>query len=213
MKPMKRKKITKAKWEENVRKARAYTKDYSKARWVIAELALEVCDYSYGGDKSSSYSLKKFAQEIELETKTLYNWVRIKRMVYDKLPKTVQTKAHEHNFSDFISVSGRIDHDSTPLQVRKQWAEQMKLSPDSNKFEKYLSHINAILFNAARPIRMKDIKAEILIAMIEKMTLCVSLLQKELEFREKYPSRVLENAARVGIKDELAKRLNIGEDV
>lgn len=204
----KKKRVTKAQWENAVRKARQYTTDYSRARWIIAGLALEVCDYSHGGRKGETiYSVRKFADEIELARKTLYQWIRIKRLVYDKLPKTVRAKAHTYDYSDFDATCDQVTEDSHPAEVKRRWEEQLKVNPDSKKFSKYIAHVNAILYNAQRPILMKDVERNLIEELIQKTTLIANLLAKELTFREKYPDGEKQVKKRLNMKEEVNRRI------
>lgn len=204
----KKRKVTPQEWEAAIRKARQYTAGYHRARWIIADLALSVCDVSLGGRKGPTvYSIRRFADEIEIDSKTLYQWIRVKRLVLDKLPKMVQKNAHKYLYQDFDAVCELVKKDTSPREVRDIWMTHLKTDPDTKKFKKYSAHLNALLYNAQRPIMMREVSADLINEMIKKCDLISSLLRKELQFRERYPNKTMSDAKRLNMKDELAKRL------
>jgi hypothetical protein len=193
-------------WEEAVREARTYVANYDKARWIIADIALRVCDMSHGGRKAALYSVTNFATDIELNRKTLYEWLRVKRLVYDKLPKGVQTKAHTYDYWSFEEVANQVDEHTSPREVKVLFEQQLQVNPASKKFNKYMKNLKSIMFNATRPLMMQDIDTDTVVKMRDMAKTIVGLLNKELELREKYTGIQLE-ARRLNIKQEIIDQL------
>lgn len=203
-----KKRISKQQWEMAIRKAKSYSVNLAKARFVIAQIALEVCDYSHGGRKVESiYSIRKFAEEIEIEAKTLYQWIRVKRLVVDKLPKGVKAKIHNYKYQDLDEVSDLVKDDTSVKEVRDRFQDQLKRDPTEKKFDKYSKHLDAILFNLQRPVLLKDVHTHQLEDVIKKANVILALSKKELELREKFKGPA-QDAKRLNIKAEVAKRIN-----
>lgn len=90
-----------SKWEENIALAREIVSTKKINQMRVATLALEVCEITWGGRANryadEMYTLKRFANEIGVNMKTLSGWVAIKTKVYEKLSNNVQSKL---SFSD-----------------------------------------------------------------------------------------------------------------
>jgi hypothetical protein len=205
-------KCTPQKWEHAVRKARQYVRDYSSSRWIISELALEVCDIYPGGRKSQTiYSVSKFSEEIEIDRKTLYEWIRVKKLVLDKLPKMVRNNPGKYLYTDFEAVAAKITVNSSVAEVRLAWNEHFKRPPETKKFEKYLKGLNALIYNVTRPMVMKDVEEHLILQVIEKTNLIKNLSEKELQFRKKYPNATERSKKRVNVRAELEQRITRAE--
>lgn len=118
---------TEAKWTETVEKAKAFVLQISKCRLQIAELALEVCDVRWGGgahwaNHEGTYTLKRFAEEIGVNPKTLSNWVRVKRNVMDKLIEAGEEVDPMEDWSAMTRVADRTKHDADPEAVKTSFA-------------------------------------------------------------------------------------------
>lgn len=207
-------KITFKQYEAAVREARAYINRYDKVRWKVCELALSVCDTSHGGRKIESvFSLAKFADAIELDRKTLYEWCRIKRLVYDKLPATETKNTANYLYSDLRDVVDKVKPDSRPKEVLAIWREQLSKPMESKKFYKYDKHLSAILYNAQRPIMMNLVEKEIIEKISGKCALISKLLDKELELRKKFSmeERLLKKQKTINNAISKARITNIHE--
>ncbi len=200
--------VTSKQWETAIREARQYVANYDKTRWLIVKIALRVCDITHGGNNKNVYTLARFADEIEINDHTLYEWVRMKRYVIDKLPKGVQAAPHKNTYAHYKEVLDRVNKDTTVREVRDIFLEVGKEDPRKKKFLKYNKVLNSISYNAQRPIRMAEIPAEHILDMIKKMKLITALLNKELELREKFGDSVHGKAKRLNLKKEIADQLD-----
>lgn len=206
---MKKTKVTAKKWEENIRKARSYINDYDKARWIIVDLALEVCDISHGGRKEGEYiyTVARFAREIEIDRKTLYWWIGTKRRVLDKLPIKIRDKKYSYNYTDLQDVSLKVGPHASKKEVLCAFMEHMKIDPNVRKFQKYMKYLNSIVYNASRPMHIKDVPEATINEMLKKLILTTNLLRKELELRKNF-SGTQREMQRMNIKGEAQKRLS-----
>ncbi len=198
-------------YEECVRKARAFVANYDKVRWTICDLAREACDLSKGGRKHPLYTLTRFAKDIELNEKTLYDWIRVQNLVVNKLPKTMKAKIHTYNYEDIRLASMAVKEDSSPKEVRSAFLSVLNRDPNETKFLKYHKHLKTVIYNLQRPMLVKDISKDVLTKTIELSKTITALAKIELDLREKYTGKK-RYAKRFNMKDELIKRLNIGEE-
>lgn len=180
------KKITFQEFEKAVREAKAYVNNYDKVRWKIVDICLRVCDTSKGGRKTEEiFSIHKFSEAIELNPKTLYEWIKIKTRVVDKLPATELKNKASYSFSDLADVSEKVNSDFTKKEVLQAWREQLSQPLEARKFVRYTGHLKSILYNAQRPLNLMLVDIEI-IKKIESMAGLISkFLKKEIELRKK----------------------------
>lgn len=197
------------KWEINIRKARGFITNYDKSRWVISKLALEVCDIYKGGRRDEHiFSLQKFAGAIELNEHTLYEWCRAYQQVVQKLPKVTQQNIHTFPYADVRDVLLRANPESTPKEVKSFWEEVRKINPDGKRFGKYCKTVRSVLYNAERPMLMKDVPEQHINTMIGLCEGIVRLLRKELELRTKFSaSKQTEAKQRLNLKKEIHMRM------
>jgi hypothetical protein len=206
-----KKKVTRKQWEDNVRKAKSLVNNYDRTRWIIVDLALEVCHYNMnvrGESNESLYTIAEFSKEICIEKKTLYDWIRTKKLVFDKLPKTIKDNIKKYNYQDILDVAAKVEIDTPKKEVYSLFQAQIGIDPVSKKFIKYQKTLVSILYNAKNPMLLKDIPAQNIHDCINLCQTIVNLLNKELELRNRFSEQDRINARRLGIKDELAERLN-----
>lgn len=186
MKVTKPLKVSFLEYEKAVREARQYINRYDRVRWKICSIAARVCDTSHGGRKAAGiFSITKFAQAIELHPKTLHQWMQVKRLVVDKLPAT-ELKNKSIQFSDLADVCDRVDKDSTKREVLNSLRVQMAIPLENKKFIKYEKNLNAILYNARRPLQMRLVENQFIEKIISKCTLINKLLTVELKLRKQF---------------------------
>lgn len=174
-------------YEKAVREARQFIQKYDKVRFKIADIAMRVCDTSKGGRKKSSvFSITKFADAIELNNKTLCEWIRVKRLVIDKLPATELKDKSKYRYEDLRETVLKINEKSSKKEVLNQWRLQLAIPLENRAFIRYDKHLRSILFNAQRPARLIMVEKVYIEDIIKKCDLIASLLKKEIEFREKF---------------------------
>lgn len=132
-------------WDRNVEKARRLYQNRYLTQMEIAALALEVCEISWGGAKFRKlYTLKKFALDCGIESRTLSNWVGIKVSVYDKLPPEAQAKAR---FTSMAHTASKVLRDAPSETVYNTYKELTKHKPFDAKMRRYLGDIRSVAYN------------------------------------------------------------------
>lgn len=170
-----------------VREARQYVRKLERTRFIIAEIAMRVCDYSHGGRKPDHvFSLSRFANEIDLDRKTLYEWCRMKRLVVDKLPKTIKEKIHVVKYADLRETLDDVTPKEDPKVVYEIFKKKQDQDPHLRKFRKYAQRLSAILYNINRPLCMKDVSDKTLNDILSQVLLIKKGIEKELQLRVKY---------------------------
>lgn len=200
-------KVTFKKWSENIRKARQYVSSYDKVRFVIAGLALEVCDYSHGGRKGESiFSVRKFAEEIDVDRKTLYEWIRCKRYVVDKLPKQVQNNIKKYKYEDLSQVLQTVGSEASKKEVYSCLQMVMKIDPTTKRFGKYLKHLKSVAYNCGKPMNMTEIPEELMNEIIGICKVIISGMEREIELRKRL-SPFQQKAKKLNLDKEISRRL------
>jgi hypothetical protein len=157
-------------------------------RWKICNIASRVCDVSHGGRKVHSFSITAFARAIELDPKTLHQWMRVKKLVLDKLPAVELKDVSKYNYQDLALVCDKLSKDSSRKEVLNTWRAHLALPLETKKFIKYDKHLNAILYNAQRPMNLLLIDKEVILQISEKCRTISKLLDIELRLRDKFSS-------------------------
>jgi hypothetical protein len=182
-----KKKMNQKQWELAIRQARQFVANYAKTRWKIVAIAESVCDISVGGrGKETVYTVRRFAEAIEIHEHTLYEWIRTKRLVLDKLPARYTNHPEKLSYGDLHEVCGKVDQKTTPKEVLSHYMTVTKEKPENRKFIKYNRVLNSILYNAQRPLNMTEVDEEVLKPIIDKCNTIVGLLTTELQLREKF---------------------------
>lgn len=197
----KKKKVTFKQWEDAIRKARTFINSYDKVRFKIAAIAMEVCDTSHGGRKNDSiFSISKFAAEIEVDRKTLYEWIRVKRLVLDKLPKGIQDKPQDYKYDHFRETALKVDETTPPKEVKSWFFQMTERNPELVKFQKYGKWLKTLLYNAQRPMLMKDIPEDLLVDYAQKLNTIHGLINTELQLRTRFADQDQQNRKRLNMK-------------
>ena len=121
-------------WQEYVDRAKSYISKMAQHRLDIAMLALEVCDIRWGGgdhwaNHEGTYTLKRFAEEIGLNPKTLSGWVRVKRNVIDKLIEAKEPIDIVTDWSALVRTADRTKHSASAQDVLKHFKKWDKKKP------------------------------------------------------------------------------------
>jgi hypothetical protein len=137
-----------AMWAENVQKAKTMVSVRKQNQMEIAGLALEVCEITRGGPAViGRYTLKRFAEEIGMNSRVLSGWVSVRVKVYSKLPSEKRTGC---TFTQLAHVALRVAPDSTQGFVLKRFAEICEKDPFEAKLCRRLPAIRAAAQNFAK---------------------------------------------------------------
>jgi len=163
------------KWLFYVEQGQKIVESMGQDRLKVAELAIAACDIAHGGGNhwkkfEGVYTLNRFAKEIGVSYKTLHNWVRIKRNVYDKLVEVGAKPDATTQWHVMSSVASRCKADEKPKEVlakfekwdvKKDFNHQRYLMQALRKFRTFRFYVekkspDKKLFDAGDLAEMKD---------------------------------------------------------
>lgn len=115
-------------WADAVKEAIIVKLNFGKARMEIAAKALYVCEIVRGGQahldpNDTIYNVKKFAEDIGVHHKTLSQWIRIKRNVYDKVGDAWDPL----DFARAVRTDSIVGTDADPKKVLKVYLNNRKV--------------------------------------------------------------------------------------
>lgn len=135
-------------WKECTLKAKSIIIGRKTNKIHVAALAIRACEIKHGGDRRTEdskekikTSLKAFSKDIGINHSTLWNWVKIKTMIIDKLEpmKTI----------DFSAARNALDHVSKHGgSVKAAYSKFINEDPFDNRgrmLNRYLKNSFAIL--------------------------------------------------------------------
>ena len=149
-------------WASCVKEAKGLIKLSDELRFKIIDLANKCCSDLEG----SAYTYGRFADEIGMQRGTLYEWIKIKREVYDVLPKEDKSFLSFSQMRDLNSRSANSSAQDKGKAVLRALKQMKKESPDTIKFRTYLDRLNNILFNVKDKNRSKDVDRAVLAEML-----------------------------------------------
>lgn len=162
------------KWQENVARAKEFCEQKKISQMRVAELALEVCEITWGGyHLEKKYTLKRFADEIGMSMKALSTWCAVRRMVYEKLPKDERDSV---TFTKLHHIALRVTKDSTPEFVVEKFKEIAKMDSLENTMLRHLADVRSATYNfavndAASRLNIKTVEEFLFYA--EKIRKCI----------------------------------------
>lgn len=151
-------------WKTCIAQAKTLLKNRDEIRFQIIKLAEQCCSDLEG----SKYTFNRFADEIGLARTTLHEWIRVKREVYDILPKDDKNFLSFNQMRDLNKRSAGFPSGSQEKQkaVLKSLKQLKKETPDTLKFREYLSQLKRVLFNAKDKHRTKDCDRSVLVEIL-----------------------------------------------
>ncbi|TXH09746.1 MAG: hypothetical protein E6R04_07260 [Spirochaetes bacterium] len=142
-------------WEYHVNTAKKLLHEAYFNRMAIAEVAIRACIIRRaGGDRHSAefkqenelLSLRAFATAIELNPQTLYLWVSIKSVVFDKLPSTDRDIfQHDAGEKTYKAIGKKKEYSDEIIQTTYQrFANQTKEQKAASRVFKYVFSIKKV---------------------------------------------------------------------
>lgn len=200
------KKVTFSQWQTAIREAKGLIVNQNKTRFKVVEIALRVCDTSHGGRKGEGiFSITNFANAIELSPRTLFEWMRIKRNVLDKLPKTISFHHDKIKYIDLVDVDRKLQSDASKKEVLGVFQQIQKINPEEKKWNRYNMNLRSILYNAKRPLTMGNISEEELKKTIKYCKTIHNLIINEVKFRKQFTSEKRINENKTAIEKAIAE--------
>ncbi len=136
-----------AAWNLAIAKAKSMVTVKSDNQMMIAELALGVCEISWGGTqkhRNEKYTLVRFAKEVGVDNRTLSQWVGVFLRAYRKLPSG---KAKHLSFTKLSAIAVKVHKDATKAEVAKAFDEVVNVDSFDNKMQRYLCDLKSISYN------------------------------------------------------------------
>lgn len=152
------------KWDQNIDLAKTLLKGRRVQQMQVAELALEVCEVTWGGNNKSKEmngmkTLKEFAAEIGMSAKTLSGWCAVKRNVFDKLSPDLKTKVKQ---SQLTFAARKINGQSTYKDVNEVVGNLVYSSNPDMRIMRYLDYLNSLISNLSDETKVPFIKRKLL---------------------------------------------------
>jgi len=140
-------------WNQNVNEAKAIVVARQSMQIKIAEYALEVCEIDWGGvhsKYSDKFTMKRFAEEIGLNARTLSTYINIKKNVFDKLDQNLQTKA---SYTIMHHVARTVDRSTTKKILRQKVKNELSFAAVDRKLISYTKALRSLchLFEKGEP--------------------------------------------------------------
>lgn len=116
------------KWQQCVERAKHIKNMVKNNRLILANIAIEACDIVWGGgghwnNFSKQRTVNDFASLIGLNTKTLYEWIRVKKFVVDKLPTGDYSATRLWKILRYVQE--KVTKDASPDQVLAIYNKEM----------------------------------------------------------------------------------------
>lgn len=137
-----------SKWNESVSKAKQLYNERNKNQMLVAKLALDVCDISWGGNKKNTdaYTLKRFSEEAGIKAKQLSSWICVRKNVYDKLTNEQQCN-DKLNYTCMARAATQLVKESSHKEVQKILDTIVHGNDVNRAIFHYLKDIRSIAYN------------------------------------------------------------------
>lgn len=125
------------KWQSYVSRAQGLISKMANHRIEIAQIAQDACNVKHGGGSHWSghegvYTLKKFAQDVGINAKTLSNWVRVKR-----LSEKLKSFDPINDWQTITLAASKLSLDDPPEKVQADF-EKWKNTKEKFNHGRYL---------------------------------------------------------------------------
>lgn len=128
-------------WELAINEAKSLYGKRNNCQMLIAAKAIDVCEIVKGGSNRSLYSLKRFAQETNINYKTLTGWIFIYKSIYLKLP---YKKRNEVKFINMLNVGRNIKKDTTKEEIIRLIDYEVNKGNIDSKLLNYTKYFRAV---------------------------------------------------------------------
>lgn len=136
-------------------------------RIKVAEIALKAAVLINGGRAPiTRNTVKSFSDKIGVNNKTLYEWIRYKKLVYDKLDRARKDSYNELSMDTIKHITKGIKRQTPAKTVQKRYDQFYKRSSIETRMHKYISHLRTVLYNCSNHGRMMEIPDSILLEVL-----------------------------------------------
>lgn len=169
-----------ARWERYVASAKVFVTKMNRSRMEVAKLAIEACDIQWGGGNhwkkfEGVFTIKRFAEEVGINSKTLSEWCSIKRLIHDKLPEGVWSD------SDFMAAyrsRKKVSRTSSPEEVAKIYTDELNRDQTNFYLFRGLSRLKTTRHLIFKKANLNDLDIE---ELTEMRDICREIDQKITE--------------------------------
>ena len=173
------------KYVDEARKVVTLLRLQNKHRMKVAEIAIKACTIKHGGRAQVDRpTVKLFAERIGIAPKTLYEWIRHKRLVFDKLNDDQKIQFQEISANTIKGIITGLEEGTEKGKVQNKFSEYAGKAPIIAKLDKYLAVLNTIIYNLSAYMRIKEVPDETLTELIRRSNMIINFAEKELELRE-----------------------------
>lgn len=166
-------------------------------RMKIAEFAVQACEILHGGrSEPTRLTLKRFSDDIGINKQTLYEWVRIKRMVFDKLDKENKPLFYKTPSRSLNGIMKRINITTEEKEVNDLYSKVLNEPKSTARFSKYLAVMDTILYNLTNFSVFEEIEVKTLELTIKKAEEVISAAREAIKIKSKKYPRVKRRPAR-----------------
>ena len=152
----------------------------------VAELAVKACTIKHGGrNMYSRTTAKVFAERIHINPRTLYEWIRVKRLIVDKLTPTQIDDLDNVSADLFKEVITGVSHYTAPKKIQRKFRDVIAKHKDEHRMIKYIKHLNTIIYNVANHSRMWNCSDQILFVTLKKCREICTYIELEMKVRKK----------------------------
>ena len=176
--PAKKKKMKEKGWSYYVNEAKKYIQQIQQYQIKIAHVALKACDIRHGGnhkDYQKIITMKRFAREIGISYKSLTEYVRITRNVYNKLTKE-QKKDGKYEFMRQISIG--LNKDSSRQLVREKYDYQKNIGQNDYYIQRFLRRLQTAHHFYCKKIDQETMKKLSQNELKKTLSLCEDITHK-----------------------------------
>ena len=174
-------------WTRYVAEAKPYIIGMQKARMEVAKIAIAACDIQWGGGNhwkkfEGVFTLKRFAEEIGVNSKTLSEWCAVRRLVYDKLPEGVWV---DRDYMAACRTRKKVSRTSSPEEVARHYTDEVGRDQMSYYFIRAVSRLKTTRHMIFKKANLDELDIEEVREMRDICREIEQRLTKHLDTKEK----------------------------
>lgn len=155
-------------------------------RMKIAELAVKACTIKHGGrNRYDRLTVKVFAEKVGINPKTLHEWIRHKRFIFDKLTKPQLVEFKELPAQDLKDIITGLKEESIKAEVRQRFKEVVQRPRGDTRIKKYFKAITSLKYNVMNHARSSDISDDSLLLIMKECREVCTYIGQEMKVRRK----------------------------
>ncbi len=169
-----------ARWVRYIEEARPWVKKLCSDRLEVAKIAIRACRIKQGGGAHWSkfegvYTLKRFAEEVGVNYKTLSGWVSAYRNVISKLPEGVYV---DGSFETIRRIRDKVTKKTPAAEVAALYHKELGTNRDREQLTRGLKRFRTLHYFVRHKADLEKMRTETPdeLALLER--LCVEILDR-----------------------------------